>query len=143
MSTTGRPVRVTGTRSSSSGCDITQVPWPWPPGRFDHVIAVGVLHFVDDLAPVVTEAVRVVQDGGLVAFTTKLTEPDLPGDHHDGRATVEVIGEVPVYAHRWRYVSGLLAAARLDVVKQLRVCVPRGEAGPLDTYAVHVTRRSG
>jgi predicted TPR repeat methyltransferase len=53
--------------------DILQIPWPYPADRFDHLICCGVLHFIADLESIFDEARRVLQEGGLFAFTTKVT----------------------------------------------------------------------
>lgn len=120
--------------------DVTRVPWPWPAASFDHVLASGVLHFVDDLAPVMHEAARVVRPGGLVAFTTKVPPQDDGPGPSARRATTETVTGVPVHAHHAGYLTRLLAEAGLDAVKQVHVVVGRADGQHGDTYAAHVTR---
>lgn len=120
--------------------DLEQVPWPWPGGSFDHVLASGVFHFLGNLTAVVSEATRVVRDGGILAFTTKLPEPDDDGQSL-GPSVVEDLGGVRVYAHRTSYLAELMVDAGLTVLKQAQVCVRRDLPGHRDVYVVHVTRR--
>ncbi len=57
--------------ASLTNHNIQEVPWPYPPKIFDTLVCCGVFHFIPDLGPIFGEARRLLQDGGLFAFTTK------------------------------------------------------------------------
>lgn len=119
--------------------DLTQVPWPWRAGEFDHVIASGVFHFIEDLAPIVRESARVVRVGGLFAFTVRAPGQNRPEAHAD----VEIIDNVPVYAHHPGYLADLVTQAGLGVVKQaqIRILITPDDVHTGDTHLVYVTQR--
>ena len=48
--------------------DLNITPYPVPPHVADHVVAVSVLHFIEDLGAVFAEAARIIKDGGTVYF---------------------------------------------------------------------------
>jgi predicted TPR repeat methyltransferase len=119
--------------------DLTHVPWPWRAEEFDHVIASGVFHLIEDLAPVLRECARTVRVGGIVAFTIRAPRPDRSEPHID----VEIIDNVPVYAHQPDLLADLVRQVGLDVVKQAQIQVLTTPDDPRtsDTYIVHVTQR--
>ena len=45
--------------------DLQDIPWPYDHALFDHVICVGVFHFIDHLEAIISEASRVLRSGGL------------------------------------------------------------------------------
>ena len=51
--------------------DLCDLPLPYEAGRFDHMIAVGVLNSFRELAPLFTEAARVMRQQGVFAFTVE------------------------------------------------------------------------
>ena len=112
--------------------DLQNVPWPYESESFDHVICVGVFHFIDHPEAVFSEVGRVLRPGGLFAFTTKWpAAPLAPGEliaHH-------VAGGLDIYSHAPSSVAALVAGAGFDRLRQLRCTV-----GP-DLFAVWVTRR--
>jgi len=53
--------------------NLQQTPWPFSSDKFDHLICCGVLHFLSDLEVVFGESYRLLKDGGIFAFTTRVT----------------------------------------------------------------------
>jgi len=92
--------------------DIRTTPWPYPEGYFDHVIACGMLLFLDDLAPVFQEAARVVRARGLFAFTTKAPLPEHGPEAHSSKYLTDVIGGVTIFSHRKAYLEELMLTFR-------------------------------
>lgn len=50
--------------------DLTDTPYPYASGSFDHVTCLGVLPFLRDPSPVFSEAARVLRTDGCFAFMT-------------------------------------------------------------------------
>ena len=46
--------------------DLNQVPWPWPDGTFERVVAEDVLEHLDDVVGFMDEAHRILKPGGLL-----------------------------------------------------------------------------
>lgn len=55
--------------------DVQQLPWPYPPASFDHVVCCGVLHFIAEIEAIFGEARRVLRPGGHFAFTNRVPAP--------------------------------------------------------------------
>ena len=75
-----------------------------PDASADLILAADAMVYVADLAPVLTEAKRVLADGGLLAFTTET---------HDGEGVV--IGDGLRYAHSAAYVRATVEGAGLKL----------------------------
>lgn len=112
--------------------DLRDIPWPYDPVSFDHVICVGVFHFVDDLAAIFAEVGRVLRPGGLLAFTTKWPAAPLASGQACERHRS---GELDVFSHAPERISALMAGQRFDRLRQLR-----GYVGQ-ELFAVWVARR--
>jgi len=112
--------------------DLRQLPWPYVPTSFDHVIACGVFHFIADLEPIFGATASVLRPGGLFAFTTKWPSaplaPDVPFQRHEA-------GGLAVFSHAPESIAALMAGAGFDRVRQLRCFVGQ------ELFAVWVTRR--
>ena len=81
----------------------------------DLVVAADAFVYLSDLAPVLTEAKRVLVSGGLLAFTVET---------HDGSGIM--LGEGLRYAHSTEYVRGAIARAGLKLLT-LEPASPRNE----------------
>jgi predicted TPR repeat methyltransferase len=75
-----------------------------PDGSADLFLAADAMVYVADLAPVLSEARRVLAAGGLLAFTTET---------HDGEGVI--LGEGLRYAHSAAYVLASVEAAGLSL----------------------------
>ncbi len=112
--------------------DVGDIPWPFAPGAFDHVIACGLFHFIPDLEAIFREAARVARPGGLFAFTTK--SPALSGAsraNHDAHPDAGL----DIFEHYPACVEMLVASAGFDRLKTLRCFV--GD----DVYCVRVAQK--
>ena len=49
--------------------DARRTPLPYDDGVYDHVVACGVFHLVEDLGPLMAEASRLLKPGGVFVFT--------------------------------------------------------------------------
>ncbi|MBI5323594.1 methyltransferase domain-containing protein [Bradyrhizobium sp.] len=87
-----------------------------PDASADFVLAADAMVYVDDLAPVLCEAHRVLSPGGLIAFTTET---------HPGEGVI--LGAGLRYAHAQSYVRTSVAAARLRLV-HFEEASPRDES---------------
>ena len=85
--------------------DLQQIPWPYQAYLFDHLVSCGVFHFVADLESIFGEANRVLQEGGLFAFTTKIP-PDLEitQQEYDPQNS----GGFEIFPHAPAYIETLL-----------------------------------
>lgn len=100
--------------------DLTQMPWPYPAGGFDHVICCGVLHFIAELDGILGEAARVLLPGGVFGFTTRQqagpATPSMPFERHTA-------GNFAIFSHTPAYVETLLALHGFTVLKTQRCFV--------------------
>jgi predicted TPR repeat methyltransferase len=86
--------------------DLLQIPWPYPPADFDHLICCGVFHFIPDLELIFSEARRVLAQGGHFAFTTRLpTEPISELQKYQQQRA----GDFEIFSHTEPYIETLLA----------------------------------
>ena len=112
--------------------DLCQLPWPYKPASFDHVICCGVFHFIADLEPVFRGAADVLRPGGLFAFTTRWPATALaPGEPFARR----VEGGLAVFSHAPDTIAALMAGVGFDRLRQLRCYVGQ------DVFAIWVARR--
>ncbi|MBN1428544.1 MAG: class I SAM-dependent methyltransferase [Anaerolineae bacterium] len=119
--------------------DVRAMPWPYPDGTFDHLTACGVLHFLDDLAPIFQEAARVVRPGGLFAFTTKvpLAETQLGPD----RCSMEIISGVEIFSHRKTYIGQMVTSNGFEMLKDLEIFVGVDRVERREPFCVFVARK--
>ncbi len=124
--------RAKGIAESLRRHDLQDTPWPYEAVSFDHVICVGVFHFIAGLEAIFAEVGRVLRPGGLFAFTTRwpatTLEPGEPFAHH-------AEGGLDVYSHAPENVAALLTGAGFTRLRQLR-----GYVGA-DLFAIWVARR--
>lgn len=100
--------------------DVEELPWPFPTGTFNHVIACGLFHFIPNLEAIFEEAARVIRPGGLFAFTTKSPAPPAASPTtHDTQSEPGL----DIYEHYPVFVEMLVAAAGFDRLKALRCFV--------------------
>lgn len=100
--------------------DLTQTPWPYPAGSFDHVVCCGVLHFIAELDGIFGEAARVLLPGGMFAFTTRQQAvPSAPPAQFERH----MAGDFSIYSHAMAYVEELLAQHHFTMLKTQRCLV--------------------
>jgi SAM-dependent methyltransferase len=122
--------------------DIRATPWPYLDGYFDHVIACGVLHFLDDLVPIFQETARVVRAGGLFAFTTKAPLPERQPEAPSHKYSTEVISGVTVFSHRKAYLDELMTSCGFGTLKDLELWVGVDQTERCDPFSVFVTYKT-
>ncbi len=100
--------------------DMTEVPYPYGDGAYDHVISVGVLHFFKDIRGIFEEVGRILKTGGKFTFTVMADSNGGPVGGptmhhtrwgrdvvHHGREHVEkVLGEVGLKKIAWLLFVG-------------------------------------
>ncbi len=105
---------------------------PWlaeTPDRFDLVLAGDVLIYIGDLRPVFSGVARVLESGGLFAFSTETTEQAEYELRPSGR-----------YAHCLTSVDELLAESGLEVVARRPAVIRVERDKPLDGHLTLVRR---
>jgi SAM-dependent methyltransferase len=122
--------------------DLLATPWPYAARSFDHILACGVLHFLRDLAPVFGEVARLLRPGGTFTFTTKAP----PASHDDAHALhqphEETIQGTRLYLHSAASVAQWMAAAGLELRKELWLLVKTGRDSD-ELFCVFVTQSTG
>jgi predicted TPR repeat methyltransferase len=100
--------------------DLRQLPWPYAPASFDHVIACGVFHFLPRLAGIFGATAAVLRPGGLFAFTTKWpAAPRPPGQPF----AQDRAGDLDVFSHAPDHVAALLDGHGFARLRLLRCFV--------------------
>jgi len=96
--------------------DLTQFPYPFADGSFDHVISTGVFHFFPDLDLIFHEVARILPDGGRFAFVIGDRSPEEPDEIIAGPEQTGTDYSVTMYLHtpgqvtRWLERNGFLLA---------------------------------
>lgn len=93
--------------------DIRDVPLPFPPKSFDHIISLGVLQMLPDLTDLFAEVARLSKDLGTFGFTY---QQHIPGANDsftsirddDVAEGIEPDTGLKTYRHRENYVMDLL-----------------------------------
>ncbi len=112
--------------------DIQDNTWPYPSGKFDLVVCCGVMHFLDNLAPLFTEARRVLKHQGLFAFTTKY-DPVLEGQtKKNHRVTV---GDFEIFSHSNFHIKQLMKKNSFTNLKTQRCLVDE------DVFQIFIVHR--
>jgi predicted TPR repeat methyltransferase len=122
--------RATGLYAELEVADMVEGLRTKPEGSANLVLAADAMVYVSNLAPVLTEARRVLAAGGLMAFTLET--------HHDGDGVV--LGEGLRYAHGANYVREAVAASGMKLA-HLEAASPRIENNePVRGLVVVVTK---
>ncbi len=101
-------------------CDITQDPIPYENLYFNHVVCCGALHFVRDLTGLFSEVKRVMQSGGIFAFTVTPQETSVDFIQEPTAWGVDIIKHAP------RYIMELLETSGMELLKEQRLLI-KGE----------------
>jgi len=102
--------------------DLTQFPYPFADGSFDHVISTGVFHFFPDLDLIFHEVARILCDSGRFAFMTGDRSPEEPAEIIAGPEQTGTDDSVTMYLHtpgqvtRWLERNGFLLADSVQFV---------------------------
>jgi predicted TPR repeat methyltransferase len=90
-------------------------PLPFADREFDHAVAVGVLHFIEDVDPVVSETSRVIRRGGIFGYTTFC-----PEDESKDVSEQRIHGFL-VYRHSNRLMESLMKRHGFRLLKTTRL----------------------
>ena len=93
--------------------DLSQ-PLSFGDDEFDHAVAVGVLHFIEDIGPLVRETSRVIKRGGIFGYTTFC-----PEDESKDVSEQWVHGFL-IYRHSNRLIESLMKQHGFQVLKTTR-----------------------
>ncbi len=85
--------------------DLQEAPWPFADGSFSVLVCCGVFHFIHGLESVFSEAWRVLESGGIFAFTTKVYSAQETCQQEVFR---ENSGDFEIYSHAPRVIETLL-----------------------------------
>jgi predicted TPR repeat methyltransferase len=101
-------------------CNITKDPIPYEDLYFNHVVCCGVLHFMRDLTGLFSEVKRVMQNGGIFAFTIAPQETSADFIQEPTAWGVDIIKHAP------RYIMELLETNGMELLKEQRLLI-KGE----------------
>jgi predicted TPR repeat methyltransferase len=87
---------------------------PYNDAYFNQIICSGVFHFLGDLENIFSEVARIIQEGGIFAFTIA---PDKVRDYSKQMTS----WGVPIYKHSRNYIMRLLDKNRMSLLKELRL----------------------
>jgi predicted TPR repeat methyltransferase len=105
--------------------DLTLAPLPYPDAFFDHAIANGVFHLLEDLEPTFNQVARIVKEQGTFAFTIEELRPGFEAEGYvscqEGEIATKALHETDfsLYRHSEAYVIRLLQANGFALRKQL------------------------
>lgn len=112
--------------------DLEDTPWRYADRFFHHAVSCGVLHFISDLDPIFQEVARVLQPGGIFAFTTKSP----PGTSNE---IVEQSSEgLSVYMHGQTYIEHCAAKHNFQMQKDLNFVIGNKQAGYSEMFIAFV-----
>lgn len=102
--------------------DLRELPLPYPSRYCDHVVSIAVLNSFEDLASLFEEIARIINVGGIFAFTVEEGKPGQEESYAINRVKVsEKPSETAVrlFRHSEKYITGLLDQNDFDVLKRL------------------------
>ena len=111
--------------------DLQKVPWPYQDDSFSVLVCCGVFHFIHGLEAIFSEARRVLESGGIFAFTTKVYSAQ---ETSQGEVIRENSGDFEIYSHAPRVIETLLGKEAFTPLKVQKCFV--GE----DVFTCWITR---
>jgi predicted TPR repeat methyltransferase len=121
--------RTTGLYAELEVAEMVQGLTGRPDASADLILAADAVVYVNDLAPLLREAARVLVPGGLLAFTTET---------HGGEGVI--LGEGLRYAHNAAYVRGAIAAAGLTLSRLDDLSARNEDNAPVPGLVVVATK---
>jgi len=119
--------------------DLTEIPLPYIPKSFDHIISNGVFYFFKDIEPFFIEAERLIKGKGTFNFTVE----DLKGTSNqeyvnkDNDLISERITEkvgVHVYRHSEKYILSLIKKYNFELLKKMEYFAYNSPTENRDVY---------
>jgi predicted TPR repeat methyltransferase len=104
--------------------DLSEPPYPYASGSFDHAVCLGVLNLIRDLSPVIGEVARLLRGNGVFVFVVldrgDAEPPELAlGPEYTGEAE-----PVDVYRHSPGQIRGWLAECGFTPTDDFAFTVP-------------------
>ncbi len=126
--------------------DLRDLPLPYPDEFTNHIVSVAVLNSFQDLAPLFKEFGRIIEKGGILAFTVEDQKTGQAGSYPINR--VEVAEKpreetaVMLYRHGRATISQLLAHNGFELLKSLEFVAFQYPAQNTDIlFTAHVARK--
>ena len=125
--------------------DFRETPLPYSDCFFSHVICCGVFHFLDDLAPILSEVSHVTARDGIFTFTVA-APPDekgqIAGSDMDGCGEIDTEWGVSICTHSYEYVTALLRSQGFEMLKRQKFLMRGGVEDEGDLlFAAYVARK--
>ena len=127
--------------------DLRRAPFPYPANSFNHVIALAVLNFFADVAPVFEEAARIIRPHGIFAFTVEEQKPGQQVEYvirtsgGTGQPHDETL--VNMYRHSDAHIGDLLAGNGVMLLKDFEFLANRYPTHGMDIYfKAYVARKA-
>ena len=90
---------------------------PYNDDFFNHIISCGVFHFISDLSNIFSEVARIINEGGIFAFTIS------PENIKDNFVKQMTAWGVPIYKHSPNYIKRLLDLNNMKLLKEQRLLI--------------------
>lgn len=118
--------------------DIRKVPLPFSKDAFSNIISCGVLHFFDDLRPLIGDACRILKPNGIFAFT--IASFSGKNDYIE----VPTAWGIPIFKHSDNYINNIAESMGLTIQKQQKVLVDSGDKDSDDIlFKIIVAQKMG
>lgn len=126
--------------------DLYQTPLPYSSGCFDHIVSVAVLNSFGDLSALFAEFARIMQGGGILAFTVEDQKPGQPDRYPINRVEVSEQPQegmaVMLYRHSSQYIAELLDQNGFVLLKTLEFVAFKYPAENRDVFfKVYIARK--
>ena len=113
-------------------------PLPFRDREFNHAVAVGVFHFIEDVGIPVGETSRVIKPGGIFGFTAFSPEDESKD------VSKQRIHGFSIYQHSHRFMDSLLCKSGFEVLKTTRFTYYSDPSKSVQvTNRIYVTRYVG
>ncbi len=99
--------------------DLESIPWPYRSETFHLAVSCGVLHFIEQLEPILAEVSRILGKDGRFAFTTKVP----PLTDSASKVTRQSVGDFEIYSHSTAYIQKILIKQQFVLKKSFRCLV--------------------
>lgn len=110
--------------------DVENVPLPYSDEKFQIVICCGMLHSFGDFAPIAKDVQRILQPGGVFAFSIAVLDSDTEKKDSKNPANFSQsisAWNTPIFQHSDQYVSDLVKKTGFTIEKEQKILVETGE----------------
>lgn len=123
--------------------DLLKAPLPYSDRSFHHVISCGVFHFFGDLSSMFREVSRIIERGGIFAFTIWVDPHENEGAHGGDDDYSQMQSQsTSVFLHRRGYILTLLRTYSFHILKELGFLAPSGEKGDEALFRIYVVQKA-